>query len=63
MPNAAAAARKVTGRTGSTCPESGPYRSAGKARVVLFIKQGDTFPPDADGAPTTWALVTADEGR
>ncbi len=56
MPNAA---RKVTGQTGSTCSESGPYRSTGIAKVVVFVKKGDTFPPGPDGSPTTWVMEMA----
>jgi hypothetical protein len=52
-------ARRVEGRTGATCSESGPYRSGGLAKVVIFIKKGDPFPPDADGSSTNWVLVTA----
>ncbi len=55
------AARRVAGDSGSRCPESGPYRSSGRARVVVFIKQGDAFPTDSDGSPTTWVLVTAED--
>lgn len=55
----AEAARRVAGTSGSRCPETGPYRSTGLARVVIFVKQGDTFPPDADGQSTTWVLVTS----
>jgi hypothetical protein len=56
----AEAARRVAGDSGSRCPETGPYRSSGRARVVIFLKQGDTFPPDSDGAPTTWVLITGE---
>jgi hypothetical protein len=56
----AEAARRVAGDSGSRCPETGPYRSSGRARVVIFLKQGDTFPPDADGAATTWVLITGE---
>jgi hypothetical protein len=59
----AEAARRVAGNSGARCPESGPYRSSGMAKVVIFVRQGDTFPPDADGSPTTWVLVTSDEPR
>jgi len=54
------AASSVTGQTGSTCPQSGPYRSTGEAMIVIFVKQSDTFPPDWDGSSTTWVLLTAD---
>jgi hypothetical protein len=26
--------------------------------VIVFLKQGDIFPPDSDGASTTWVLIT-----
>jgi hypothetical protein len=54
----AEAARRVAGDSGSRCPETGPYRSSGRARVIVFLKQGDIFPPDVDGASTTWVLIT-----
>lgn len=53
-------AKKVTGTSGSQCPQSGPYRSSGQAKVVIFVKQGETFPPDVDGTATTWTLLTAE---
>jgi hypothetical protein len=49
---------RAQGATGSTCRQSGPYRSSRNARVVLFVKQGAAFPRDADGASTTWVLMT-----
>ena len=51
------AASSVAGQTGSTCPQSGPYRSSGMAGIVIFVKQSDTFPPDWDGSSTTWVLL------
>ncbi len=57
-----AAARSVSGQTGATCARSGPYRSTRGMKVVVYLKQGDTFPPDSDGSPTTWVMVTAQEG-
>lgn len=51
---------KISGRTGEQCPESGPYRSSGRAGVVVFFIEGQTFPPDADGSETTWTLVEED---
>ncbi len=49
----------ASGATGSTCPAPGPYRSACNARIVVFLKKGDRFPVDSDGARTTWTLVGA----
>jgi putative NADH-flavin reductase len=57
MPDAAVIT--ATGRTGSTCTQSGPYRSNRGAKVVIFVKQGDKFPTDADGASTTWTMSTS----
>jgi hypothetical protein len=48
----------ASGRTGATCPISGPYKSNRNARVTVFFKRGQRFPADADGAATTWTLVT-----
>jgi hypothetical protein len=57
MPESATAI-SATGQTGGLCRQSGPYRSTRNARVVIFVRQGSTFPTDADGAGTTWSLVT-----
>lgn len=58
MPESAAPIT-ASGQTGTICRQSGPYRSNRNAKVVVFVRQNQTFPPDADGAATTWALVTA----
>jgi len=47
----------VTGKTGETCNVSGPYRSQGPSGAVVFIKEGDEFPPDVDGSATVWTLL------
>jgi hypothetical protein len=54
-------ARPVTasGATGTTCSAPGPYRSSRNAKVVVFVKKGDKFPVDTDGAKTTWTLSGA----
>jgi hypothetical protein len=49
---------RATGNSGTTCRQSGPYRSSRNARVVIFVRANTAFPKDADGANTTWALVT-----
>ncbi len=48
-----------SGATGNICPATGPYRSARNARVIVFVKKGDRFPADTDGARTTWTLAGA----
>jgi hypothetical protein len=48
----------ASGRTGAICRQSGPYRSSRNARVIVFVRQNAAFPADADGAATTWVLVT-----
>ena len=50
----------VSGRTNATCQEGGPYRSNRNAKVVVFVKKGDRFPADTDGAQTTWTLLSDD---
>jgi hypothetical protein len=55
-----ATAAKVEGRTGAACRQSGPYRSGRNAKVIVFVRQGATFPPDADGVSTTWVLMSAE---
>jgi hypothetical protein len=50
------AAVLATGRTSQTCREAGPYRSSRNAQVVLFLKPGERFPADTDGAETTWTM-------
>ena len=51
---------RATGRTSQTCREAGPYRSSRNARVTVFLKPGDRFPADTDGAETTWSLGSED---
>ena len=38
---------------------TGPYRSGRNAKVIVFLKKGDKFPVDTDGAKTTWTLSGA----
>jgi hypothetical protein len=47
----------TSGKTGGTCQRSGPYRSSRNARVTVYIKKGEKFPRDTDGAATIWTLV------
>lgn len=47
---------QASGRTSQTCREAGPYRSTRNAQVIVFLKVGDRFPADTDGAETTWSL-------
>ncbi|MGH9347467.1 MAG: hypothetical protein ACRD26_09405 [Vicinamibacterales bacterium] len=49
--------KQVSGKTGETCQESGPYQSERNAKVTVFVAKGDPFPPDTDGASTTWTRV------
>ena len=49
----------ASGASGTTCAASGPYRSSRNAQVVVFLKKGDKFPVDSDGAKTTWTLAGA----
>ncbi len=58
---AEAAIARVQGRTGTKCTKSGPYRSSANARVVIFVKQGDTLLPDANGASTTGVLMVSED--
>ena len=53
---------QVTGRTSQTCREPGPYRSSRNAQIIVFLRAGDRFPADTDGAETTWTMGSdADE--
>jgi hypothetical protein len=50
--------------TNEVCAENGVYRSTSNPPIILFIFKGDTFPnaptaTSANGAPTTWNLLTA----
>lgn len=47
---------QASGRTSQTCREAGPYRSSRNAQVTVFLKAGERFPADTDGAETTWTL-------
>ena len=49
----------ASGATGTTCQAPGPYRSNRNAKVVVFLRTGDKFPVDSDGARTTWTLSGA----
>lgn len=49
---------QVTGATNTICSEAGPYRSSRNAQVIVFLRPGDRFPADTDGAATTWTLVS-----
>ena len=49
----------ASGFTGTTCRATGPYRSARNAKVTIFLKKGDKFPVDTDGAKTTWTVSGA----
>jgi hypothetical protein len=49
----------ANGATGTTCASPGPYRSSRNAKVIVFLKKGDKFPVDTDGAKTTWTLTGA----
>jgi hypothetical protein len=49
----------ASGASGGTCQVGGPYRSSRNARIIVFLKRGDRFPRDSDGANTTWTLVGA----
>jgi hypothetical protein len=49
----------ASGTTGTTCQTPGPYRSSRNAKVVVFLRAGDKFPVDSDGAKTTWTLSGA----
>ena len=48
----------TSGSTGGVCQKTGPYKSNRNARVTVFFTRGQRFPSDADGASTTWSLVT-----
>lgn len=49
---------KASGNTGATCQNSGPYKSGRNAKITVFVKKGQKFPADSDGAATTWTLVS-----
>ena len=49
----------ASGASGATCQAPGPYRSSRNAKVIVFVRKGERFPKDTDGANTTWALVGA----
>jgi hypothetical protein len=61
MPDSSTTLSDISARTGAKCQQTGPYRSSRNAQVIVFVKAGDTFPPDADGASTVWRLVTDED--
>jgi hypothetical protein len=54
---------EASGRTGDRCRVTGPYRSSRNARVILFVREGEAFPVDADGSSTTWTLVSEEDSE
>jgi len=50
---------QASGMTGETCKVTGPYRSA-RSGILVFVLANTNFPPDADGASTTWSLVVGE---
>ena len=50
-------ATATSGKTGEMCQTSGPYRSSRNAKITVFIRKGQLFPPDSDGSATTWTLA------
>ena len=47
----------ASGKTGSTCVVSGPYKSSRNTSIVVFFKRGDRFSADpVDGRSTTWVM-------
>jgi len=46
------------GRTGDSCRQVGPYRSAGRVPLIVFFRPGDPFPNDTEGRATGWTLLT-----
>lgn len=49
---------QARGRAGETCRQAGPYRSEGRAGIIVFFKPGDRFPNDNEGRSSGWTLVT-----
>jgi len=52
----------ASGKTGTACSKSGPYKCATHTTVVVFFKQGETLSncPSGSGTghATTWAIVS-----
>lgn len=46
----------TTGRTGTTCPESGVWKVVGTPSTTAPIAKGNTFPPYG-GKAVTWQLI------
>ena len=51
-----------SGKTGTACQNTGPYKCATHTTVVVFFKKGDTFSNCPSGSntghSTTWAVVS-----
>ena len=54
---------QVSARTGESCRQVGPYRSAGRLPLIVFFKPGDRFPNDTEGRSTGWTLLTEGTSR
>lgn len=45
--------------TGTICTKTGTYRAENKfLRVVVFVAEGEEFPPFTDGEKTLWYALT-----
>ncbi|MCI0661393.1 MAG: hypothetical protein L0220_09995 [Acidobacteria bacterium] len=52
----------VSGKTGTICQRSGPYKCTTSPQVTIFVKRGQKFPlgpktGSTKGQFTTWVMV------
>lgn len=46
-------------KTGTKCTKTSIYKAENKyLRIVIFVAEGEEFPPFTDGAATTWYALT-----
>lgn len=45
--------------TGTKCTKTSIYKAENKyLRIIIFVAEGEEFPPFADGSETTWYALT-----
>lgn len=50
---------KVSGATGTVCPQSAPYKCNTHVQLIVIVRKGEKFPmcPVDRGHSTVWSVV------
>lgn len=56
---------KTSLATNEVCPKTGPYINSGTPKVIVFVNQGEKFPPSPTltTSATTWTLVSGTQAN